>query len=191
MACIACHMPFSVKLATSTSPLRGDARSHQFKIWVSEFPKDSMFVTEGDQQFLRTDENGMAVGNTLDLACNTCHVSWSIETLLPFAENIHQEGLKVSPQPQSGAPGDFVLKQNYPNPFNSFTTIEFSIPRGGYTELSLFNTAGELVRTIMAEELDSGTYKVPLDAGNLPSGVYFYHLKSAAFSQSKKLVLVK
>ncbi len=184
-------MPFSAKLATSTSPLRGDTRSHQFKIWVSEFPKDSMFVTDGDEQFLRTDENGMAVGNTLDLACKTCHISWSIETLLPFAENIHQEGLNISPQPQGGVPADFMLKQNYPNPFNASTTVEFSIPRDGFTELTLYNTSGELVRTVLSEELAGGIYRIPLNAQSLPSGVYFYRLNSASFSQSKKLVLVK
>ena len=184
-------MPYSVKTAGAGSDYIGDTRSHQFKIWVTESPRDSMFYEDGGQTFLRTDEDGMAVGNTLDIVCQTCHISWSTEFLFPYAENIHQEGLKVNPEPQGGIPHDYTLKQNYPNPFNASTTVEFSLPRGGFSELSLFNTAGKKVKTVVSEELAAGNYTIPIHLPDLPSGVYFYRLTSNSFSRSKKLVLVK
>ncbi len=86
---------------------------------------------------------------------------------------------------------DFSLNQNYPNPFNPSTTINFSIPEASYVSLKIFNSLGEAVKTLVAEELSSGNYKNDWNAINLPSGIYFYKLQTENFVETKKMILMK
>ncbi|NNG27096.1 MAG: T9SS type A sorting domain-containing protein, partial [Ignavibacteriaceae bacterium] len=88
-------------------------------------------------------------------------------------------------------PSDFNLFQNYPNPFNPTTTIKFSIPVEGFVSLNVFNALGEEVSTLVSESLNTGTYKYDWNAGNLPSGIYYYSLTADNFKATKKLILLK
>jgi len=93
-------------------------------------------------------------------------------------------------------PGAFVLKQNYPNPFNPTTTIEFSIPTNSKVTLSVYNVLGQKVRTLVNDRLPAKHYRVLWDGtddkGNLvPSGVYFYTIRTDGFSATKKMILMK
>lgn len=88
-------------------------------------------------------------------------------------------------------PETFVLKQNYPNPFNPTTNIEFSLSGSAFVSLKVFDILGKEVATLVNEEQSAGNYKVPFDASNLPSGTYFYTMRSGNFSQTKKLIVVK
>jgi hypothetical protein len=88
------------------------------------------------------------------------------------------------------------LSQNYPNPFNPATVIPFTISQDGYVELSIYNVSGQLVRQLVKEHKRSNLYKIAWDGtddnGNaVATGVYFYRLKTAEYSSSKKLVLLK
>jgi choice-of-anchor A domain-containing protein/uncharacterized repeat protein (TIGR01451 family) len=88
-------------------------------------------------------------------------------------------------------PNRFSLEQNYPNPFNPSTTIEFSIANTEQVTLSLYNVLGELVETLINENLEAGNYKVNFTGSNLTSGMYIYHLQAGKFSSSKKMMLMK
>jgi hypothetical protein len=85
----------------------------------------------------------------------------------------------------------FALRQNYPNPFNPSTMIEFDIPRKSFVTVEVFNLLGQKVATILAGNLQAGTYKIPWNAGNLSSGIYFYRLNAESFTDAKKLLLLK
>jgi predicted acyl esterase len=88
-------------------------------------------------------------------------------------------------------PEDYVLLQNYPNPFNPSTTIEFSLPRASNVTLKVFNVLGEVVATLVNEELNVGTYTTQWNATSATSGVYFYRLQARDFVETKKLLLLK
>ncbi|MDP2037568.1 MAG: T9SS type A sorting domain-containing protein [Ignavibacteria bacterium] len=90
------------------------------------------------------------------------------------------------------------LLQNYPNPFNPETTIEYSIPteahRGEFIQrvtLKVYDVLGRYITTLVNEEKSAGYYKATFNGINLPSGVYFYQLKTGNFIETKKLVLLK
>ncbi len=85
---------------------------------------------------------------------------------------------------------------NYPNPFNPTTTINYSIQQGGLVEIKIFNVKGELLKTLVSENKQSGNYSIAWDGKNnrgskLPSGVYFYTLRMGDITSSKKMVLLK
>jgi hypothetical protein len=93
-------------------------------------------------------------------------------------------------------PSEFVLSQNYPNPFNETTKIEFTLTKSGFVTLNIYDLLGRKVRTLVYEHLSSGCKSVfwdgKNDSGNdVASGIYFYQLRVADFSETKKLVLLK
>ncbi|HUL43767.1 MAG TPA: T9SS type A sorting domain-containing protein [Bacteroidota bacterium] len=85
----------------------------------------------------------------------------------------------------------FELKQNYPNPFNPLTTIEFSLPKSGHVALRVYNVLGEQVAELMSGWLVRGSHAAVWDASGNASGIYFYRVQSGAYSETKKLILLK
>ncbi len=95
------------------------------------------------------------------------------------------------PASSGNIPADFQLFQNYPNPFNPATNIEFTIAKGGWVALKIYNVLGQAVAELVGENLSAGSYKYNWNASGLPSGVYFYRLETKGFSQTKKLLLLQ
>jgi len=91
----------------------------------------------------------------------------------------------------SRLPERYSLEQNYPNPFNPSTKIGFTIPEAGFASLKVYDVAGREVAVLVNGRKEAGEYTAQLDASNLPSGVYFYTLRSSGFSSSKKMLLIK
>ena len=85
----------------------------------------------------------------------------------------------------------FQLYQNYPNPFNPSTKINFSIPELTFVTLKIYDVLGNEIETLVNDEKPIGTHTIEFDATDLPSGFYFYTLKTEEFTYSKKMVLIK
>ncbi len=81
--------------------------------------------------------------------------------------------------------------QNFPNPFNQSTTIEFDLPRSSYVKLSVVNTLGEEVASLINKELLPGKYRETFNANNLSTGVYFYRLQTSEGSILKKMMFLR
>jgi predicted phosphodiesterase len=88
-------------------------------------------------------------------------------------------------------PDGFTLEQNYPNPFNPSTKIRFTISDSRYSILKVYDLLGNEVATLVNEEKPPGTYEAEFNAENLSSGIYFYQLTAGAFSEKKKMILLK
>ena len=93
-------------------------------------------------------------------------------------------------------PGSFKLCQNYPNPFNPSTVISFSLPSDDRAEIAIYNVTGQRVRLLVSTEMKAGMHDVSWDgrndAGNsLPSGIYFYRMRTSSFNEVKKLIMIK
>jgi predicted GH43/DUF377 family glycosyl hydrolase len=88
-------------------------------------------------------------------------------------------------------PEQFSLKQNYPNPFNPSTIIGWQLPVTGDVELTIYNVLGEKVIILVSEKQNTGYHQYEWDAGHLPSGVYYYKIKSGEYIAVKKMVLIK
>jgi hypothetical protein len=86
---------------------------------------------------------------------------------------------------------EYKLKQNYPNPFNPVTTIKYSIKYDGLVTLKIYDILGTEVKILVNENKEAGNYTVSFNASSLPSGVYFYKIKSGKFVDVKKMILLK
>jgi len=90
----------------------------------------------------------------------------------------------------------FYLSPNHPNPFNPSTTIEYSIPQRTHVTLSIYNILGEKIKTLVDRTLTAGNYSAVWDGKNesgraAASGIYLYQIRTAEFSESRKMLLVK
>jgi hypothetical protein len=88
-------------------------------------------------------------------------------------------------------PKFYALNQNYPNPFNPTTQIKYLIPQDGIISLKVYNLLGEEVATLFSGVQQAGNHIATFNATGFTSGVYFYKLQAANFSDVKKLVLMK
>ncbi|MBN2281688.1 MAG: T9SS type A sorting domain-containing protein [Candidatus Marinimicrobia bacterium] len=88
-------------------------------------------------------------------------------------------------------PGHYSLEQNYPNPFNPSTVLGYSLKNHGPVELTVFNALGEKVDEPVRQNQAPGHYAIIFDGSHLPSGLYFYTLKTRDFVKTRKMVLIK
>jgi len=95
---------------------------------------------------------------------------------------------------------DFDLSEfsilNYPNPVNEEVNISFSLPQKSYVKLSIYNLKGQLVKTLINEEYDSGNHQIKWNGRNkrnepVSSGVYFYKFESEKYQKNKKILLIR
>jgi hypothetical protein len=85
----------------------------------------------------------------------------------------------------------YQLCQNYPNPFNPEATINYQLPQAGHVTLKIYDILGKEVAILVNKVQSTGNYSVNFEGTNLPSGIYFYQLKSGDFIQTRKMILLK
>ncbi len=117
-----------------------------------------------------------------------------------FSEN-HSDPALVSVNTVTGLdnstiPTEYALKQNFPNPFNPTTTIGFSLPEASSVNLVIYNALGNVVTTLVHDNLDAGNYSYiwnGRDAASrqVSSGVYFYKLTAGQKIMMNKMVLMR
>lgn len=88
-------------------------------------------------------------------------------------------------------PADARLFQNYPNPVRTTATISYVLPESGDVKLEVYNTSGQLVETLVNVRQKAGTHSVEWDAEALASGVFFYRIETANYTDAKKCIVVK
>ena len=105
----------------------------------------------------------------------------------------------VEQNENSFIPQSEILLGNYPNPFNPYTIISFTIPydlTNSYVELKIYDINGELVNTLVNENLSAGNYLTKWHGDDstsrkVSSGVYLYVLRAGERMVTKKMTLLK
>jgi FlgD Ig-like domain len=101
-----------------------------------------------------------------------------------------------NPDVPTALPEGFALSQNYPNPFNPTTKIDYTLASPERVRIDIINVMGQVVRTLVDEQVGAGTNTVEWDATDdngrqVASGMYFYRFKAGNLSQTKKMTLLK
>ncbi len=91
----------------------------------------------------------------------------------------------------SGVPNTFKLYNNYPNPFNPATKIKFDIAKETFAKINVYDLTGRKVAEIVNQNMKPGSYEITFDASKYASGVYFYRLETAQYTEIKKMILIK
>jgi hypothetical protein len=69
--------------------------------------------------------------------------------------------------------------------------IAFSLPAAGETSLKVYNLVGQEVATLIEGKYERGNHEVRFEGSHLPSGMYFYVLRSNGSTLVEKMALVK
>ncbi len=100
-----------------------------------------------------------------------------------------------------GQPTQNLLLPNYPNPFNPETWIPYQLSEAGLVSISVYDSSGELIRSLPIGYQSAGFYTsrsraVYWDGKNslgepVASGIYFYTLTADNFTATRKMLIRK
>ena len=65
------------------------------------------------------------------------------------------------------------------------------MPENAKVVLRLYNVMGQEVQTLVNAEQDAGEYSIELRTEKLASAIYFYTIRAGAYSDAKKMLLLK
>jgi beta-glucuronidase len=113
----------------------------------------------------------------------------------PYYRTSEDAMIGVEDDDNPAADMNFGLDQNYPNPFNSTTVIKYSLNKGSYVSLKIYDLLGREVAILANDVQNAGTHSVRfeghINGRELPSGMYFYRLKTDNGVLVKKMMLIK
>ncbi len=112
----------------------------------------------------------------------------SIDYIQIIPSSIQQESINIGDR--------FKLFHNYPNPFNPETNISYQLAQQDKVTITIFNSLGQKVKTLLDENQSQGYYSITWDGKNetgrtMSSGVYFYQLKTNSKIEMKKMIMIK
>ena len=85
----------------------------------------------------------------------------------------------------------YSLEQNYPNPFNPKTLIRYQLPAVSNISIKVYDIYGRELQTLVNQRMQPGSYEVTFDGTPFSSGIYFYRIVSDAWSETKRMILIK
>jgi len=165
-------------------------------LWNRSFPNvDSYwFELSADSMFFSS-EIDSTITDTLafvyDLPNNVTHW-WRVrahneEGWGQFSETRNFRIVLTAVQEDPQAPLEFALSQNYPNPFNPSTTFRYALSEPAQVTLKIYNTLGQLVKTVVDAYRSEGFYEAVWDGrndfgGSVASGTYVYRMTARSTS---------
>ena len=109
---------------------------------------------------------------------------------------IEHDGTLSSDDFSGSIPSNFKLEQNFPNPFNPQTRFNYTLPESGNIELGVYDAVGRRIYAFYNGYQQAGSHNalwtgVDQNYNSVPSGIYFYRLKTETTTITKKMVLTK
>jgi hypothetical protein len=88
------------------------------------------------------------------------------------------------------------LQKNYPNPFNPETSIDFYLKNPELVIIEIFNIRGQKIKTLVNSKMSAGNHNVIWNGLNdrgekMPSGVYFYRMRTDDYKAARRMILIK
>lgn len=125
---------------------------------------------------------------------NSQNPGWFIDNVVVYGTV--QEPSAIGDENGFNAPAQYSLAQNFPNPFNPITRINYQLPKNSDVTLSIYNTSGQLIKTLVDAERDAGYHSVVWDGtdthgATVSSGVYIYRIRAKDFVQEKRCIMLK
>jgi hypothetical protein len=83
----------------------------------------------------------------------------------------------------------------YPNPIRGKAEITYTTTKNGWVTLSIYNSAGRIIRTLFNGSRSPGTYSLFWDCSNenrktISNGLYFLRFTSPSTRRSEKIIVV-
>jgi len=113
--------------------------------------------------------------------------------ILPWVFNVQLaiENITIDTEHEKNLPTSAHVSQNYPNPFNPTTTIQYELPQRSDVQITIYDLLGREVTTLVSGRQDAGYKSVQWNANDVPSGMYFYQIRTGEYVQTRKMVVLK
>ena len=85
--------------------------------------------------------------------------------------------------------GNFYLKQNFPNPVRNTTYVTFHIPGNGHVSAEILGSNGQVLETLINEQLAYGEHTLLWNSNNHPSGLYLCRIKYGESVRTGKMIV--
>jgi type IX secretion system substrate protein len=108
-----------------------------------------------------------------------------------LAERPNKENKQEIANTETVSGESFFGLKNYPNPFNAETNILYTLRGASYVKITIYDRLGREVAVVFDGQENEGEHSVSFNASTLPSGIYFYRLKTSDHTEVKKMVLAK
>ena len=133
---------------------------------------------------------GPNAGFALEHMVARTHDNREIEVVNNPAGNVDSDDL-INVVPEAN-----YLGKNFPNPFSGGTTIQYGLKEAGSVKLSVYNTRGQLIRTLVNESKGAGTFQANWNGRDasgqkVSAGVYFFRLETSEGVKTAKGLMIK
>lgn len=152
----------------------------EFKV-VSKIKDEDFSVLENE-----------AIGVQVSYTAGKDFKAGAIETgVAMIAERFNKEMKQEIAMDNTSPDESYFNTKNYPNPFNPETKIEYTLKQASTVKITVYDRLGREVMVLVDESQNEGEHEVTFNASNLPSGVYFYRIKTQDRVEVKKMVFAK
>ena len=152
--------------------------------WFAEIARDLNTGNDDDIQFNTSEEYTFGVAEFDNSRHGYEHRTSKMYTF-KFAPTVGIDDQVTT------VPDSYELLQNYPNPFNPVTTISFHLPKSEFVSIKVFNSAGEIVDSLINKQMQAGSHSIQWNASDVSSGVYYYKITGGKYSAVKKCIVLK
>ena len=121
---------------------------------------------------------------------NYALIAYVADALAPYIEKVPEWAIdSLASYPENTICSS--VNDSVPNPFNPPITIRYNLPASGFVTLRIYDLSGREIETLVNENQAAGAHEITWAAEGLPSGIYFYKLKSGEYTETQKLILQK
>ena len=152
----------------------------EFKI-ISKSKEDDFSILEQE-----------ALGIQFSFQAGKEFVAGPVETgVAMISERYSKELKQETAQNEVNSDESFFNAKNYPNPFNPETKINYTLKGATSVKITVYDRLGREVVVLVDESQSEGEHSVSFNAASLPSGVYFYRIKTPEKVEVRKMVFTK
>jgi hypothetical protein len=103
--------------------------------------------------------------------------------------------LAIKENPVSQLDRGFLISSQ-PNPFQEQTTISYQLPKSSQVTITLYNSSGDLVNTLIDQKQEKGFHSVNWNGKDklgqeLGGGMFFCRLKTEYYTMTKRIISLK
>jgi hypothetical protein len=158
--------------------------------WITVSPDSGAIAADDSLDITITlSAAGLALGEFEAEILISCNDPNNKEIIIPVYIKVMPTGIEHDHS--SRIPKTYEFYQNYPNPFNPITHIRYGLPNASDVKIVIYNTIGQVIKTLLDKPMPAGYHQVELNSQNLPSGIYFYRIEAGEFQDVKKMILIK
>lgn len=133
-----------------------------------------------------------ALGIQFSFQAGKDFASGTVETgVAMISERYSKELKQETAQTEMNSGESYFSAKNYPNPFNPETKISYTLKSATSVKITVYDRLGREVVVLVDENQSEGEHQATFNASNLPSGVYFYRIKTPEMVEVQKMVFTK